>query len=223
MIGRLLGAAVASLALIVAGCSHRKPGACSVTCADDSLCPDGTGCGSDGYCHAAGDNAPCSSILDRPDAGRPADGGVTLADADPGRPDAEPASDADPCAGMPNRIADADPRNYPIPDGDPFFGIDLTLTFDTDCVTVETVQVWVEIIHPYRGDVEIVLTSPGGDTRLLMDDSDDSADNIFAEFNLTSFAGESADGDWVLTVKDVLSDFTGTVDYWSIGINRPAP
>ena len=223
MITRLLAAAVVTLALASAGCNHRKPGTCSVTCADDSSCPDGTGCGSDGYCHAAGEHSVCSNIPEGPDASPLPDGGARLDDAAAGDPDAEPASDADPCAGVPNRIADSDPRNHPIPDGDPFFGIDLTFSFDTDCVTVETVQVWVEIIHSYRGDVEITLTSPGGDTRLLMDSSDDSADNIFAEFNVASFAGESADGDWVLTVKDVLADFTGTVDYWSLGINRPAP
>jgi hypothetical protein len=223
MITRLLAAAAMSLALGVAGCNHRKPGTCSVSCADDSSCPDGTACGSDGYCHAAGDGAVCSTVPEQPDATPPADGGARRDDAAPGRPDAEPAPDAGPCAGVPNRVADSDPRNYPIPDGDPFFGIDLTLSFDTDCVTVETVQVWVEIIHPYRGDVEIVLTSPGGDSRLLLDDSDDSTANIFAEFNVAAFAGESAGGDWVLTVRDVLSEFTGRVDYWSIGINRPAP
>lgn len=222
MIGRVLGAAVASLALFTAGCSHRKPGACSVTCADGDLCPDGTSCGADGYCHAAADVAPCSSIVDPPDAGRIADGGGPLDDAAPGRPDADPAPDADPCAGVPNRAADSDASNYLIPDGD-LEGIDLTLSFDKDCVTVETVQVWVEIFHTYRGDVELYLTSPSGDSRLLLASSDDSNDDIFAEFNINSFAGESASGDWVLTVVDVLAEFTGTVDYWSIGINRPAP
>ncbi len=222
MMGRLLAAAVVSLALAIAGCSHRKPGACTVTCADDSLCPHGTSCASDGYCHAGDDGALCLGTGDRPDAGWRADGGGPVADADPGRVDAEPGPDADPCAGVPNRVADSDARNHPIPDGDPS-GIDLTFSFDTDCVTVETVQVWVEIVHSYRGDVEIRLTSPGGDSRLLMASSDDSADNIFAEFNIATFAGESAEGDWVLNVRDVLAQFTGTVDYWSIGINRAAP
>ncbi len=222
MITRLLAAAALSLVLSSAGCSHRKPGTCSVTCADDSLCPDGTACASDGYCHAAGDGAVCSSLPDGPDASPRPDGGVRLDDAAPGRPDAEPAPDADPCAGVPNRVADSDDSNYFIPDGD-LDGIDLSLSFATDCVTVESVQVWVEIVHTYRGDVEIRLTSPGGVTRLLMDSSNDSNDNIFAEFNLAAFAGESADGDWVLNVSDITTPDAGTLQYWSIGINRAAP
>ncbi len=222
MIGRVLGAAVVSLAVLATGCSHRKPGACTVTCADDSLCPDGTSCASDGYCHADGEGALCQIIGNQPDAGWGSDGGGPLDDADPGRADAAPDPDADPCAGVPNRAADSDRRNVAIPDGVPS-GIDLVLSFDTDCVTVETVQVWVEIIHEYRGDVEIALTSPGGDTRLLLASSNDSAQNIFAEFNVASFAGESADGDWVLNVSDVLAEYIGTVQYWSIGINRAAP
>lgn len=222
MITRLLAALAVSLALASAGCNHRKPGTCSVTCADDSSCPDGTGCGSDGYCHAAGDHAVCSSVSEVPDASPLPDGGARLDDAAPGDPDAEPPPDADPCAGVPNRAADSDTRNYAIPDGD-LEGIDVTLSFDTDCVTVETVQVWVEIVHTYRGDVEIRLTSPGGVTRLLQGSSNDSNDNIFAEFNLASFAGESAEGDWVLNVSDILTPDPGTLQYWSIGINRAAP
>lgn len=222
MVGRLVGAAAMSLAVFIAGCSHRKPGACSVTCADDSLCPDGTSCASDGYCHAEGDGATCQIIAGQPDAGWGSDGGGTPGDADPGRPDADPDTDADPCAGVPNRAADSDSIDHFIPDGDPS-GIDLTLRINNDCVTVETVQVWVEIIHEYRGDVELRLISPGGESRLLLASSNDSAQNIFAEFNVASFAGDSADGDWVLNVSDVLAEYVGTVQYWSIGINRAAP
>jgi hypothetical protein len=222
MIGRVLGGALVSLAIAAAGCSHRKPGACTVTCADDSLCPDGTSCASDGYCHADGEGAICQAIGDQPDAGWGTDGGGPLGDAGPGDPDAEPDPDADPCAGEPNRAADYDTRNVVIPDGVPA-GIDRVLSFDTDCVTVETVQVWVEIVHQYRGDVEIALTSPGGETRLLLASSDDPNQDIFAEFNVASFAGESARGDWVLNVSDVLAEYVGTLQYWSIGINRAAP
>ena len=39
-----------------------------------------------------------------------------------------------------------------------------------------------------------------------------------------SFAtGESADGEWVLTVRDVGPQDVGTLQYWSLGINMPAP
>lgn len=218
MTGRLVGAAAASLALVIAGCGHRKPGACTVTCADDSLCPESTSCGSDGYCHAAGDGQVCSSIFDRPDGG----GGDGLADADPGSGDAEPPLDADPCAGVPNRAAEFDDNLYLIPDGDTA-GIDLTLSIGNDCVRVNTVQVYVQIQHTYRGDVEIWLTSPGGDIELVLPSSNDSGDDINREFDVDVAVGESAAGDWVLNVSDVLAEYTGLVAYWSIGINRAAP
>ncbi|HEU5061497.1 MAG TPA: proprotein convertase P-domain-containing protein [Kofleriaceae bacterium] len=222
MIARPLAVAAVGLVVAGAGCSHRKPGACTVTCADDSLCPEGSGCGSDGFCHLAGDVTPCSSIIDPADGGPRPDGGGSVDDAAPGRPDAEPPPDADPCAGVPNRAAASDVQDHFIPDGD-LQGIDLTLSIDRDCVTVETVEVWVEILHEYRGDVELVLTSPGGESRLLLASSDDSRENIFASFETAAFAGQAASGDWVLNVSDVLADFYGWVDYWSIGINRAAP
>jgi hypothetical protein len=203
--------AAASLALVLVGCSHRNPGTCTVTCAEDGLCPDGTSCGGDGYCHAADETGSCSEILDRPD-GAPdgSDGGE-----DPG--------DADPCDGVPGGLSAFDPANYSIPDGI-LQGIDLPLSLDSDgCVTVETVEVRVEILHAYRGDVELYLTSPAGDTELLLASSDDSAANIFRSFLVDIATGESADGDWVLNVSDVVTPDAGTLDYWSIGINRAAP
>ena len=218
MVGRLVGATLAA-SLVLVGCSHRKPGACTVTCANDSLCPAGTTCGGDGYCHAADDGTLCQGIFEQPDGAPPGDhdGG-----ADPDPDAGDPGADADPCEGAPNRAGDFDVTDYFIPDDD-LFGIDLTLSLDRECVTVETVEVYVEIFHEYRGDLEIRLTSPGGDTALLWESSNDSTQNLFRTFDVPIAEGESAAGDWELNVRDVVADLFGTVDYWSIGINRSAP
>ena len=206
---RLVGAALAILALLAAGCSHRKPGACTVSCAADSTCPEDSTCGSDGYCHAADDSSVCLPGEDLPDAAPLADGGG--------------GQDGDPCEGVESEISDAQRRDVPIPDDDPA-GIERTITFTGGCVQVTTVEVRVEIIHQYRGDVEIVLTAPSGDSVILKEsDSQDALPDIFETFEVALAVGESADGDWVLTVSDVIADLFGTLQYWSIGINTPAP
>lgn len=209
-VGPLVGAsAAASLAFILVGCSYSNPDQCSVTCGTGDLCPEGSSCGGDGYCHAADDPDDCTAIINRPDGG-------------PGDDDAA-SGDGAPCDGEPDELADTDPMDRAIPDNVPA-GIDRTISFDTGCVTVESIQVRVEIVHPYRGDVEIRLTSPAGDTELLQASSDDSTPDLFRTYDVVDLAaGESADGDWVLNVSDVFETDVGMLQLWSIGINRAAP
>ncbi len=204
--GPLVGAAAVSLALVLAGCSHRAPGACSVTCGTSQICPEGLTCSADGFCHGAEDPADCTG----------------WADAAPGV-DAEPQDDdSDPCSGVTDSLSDSDSADVAIPDGDTV-GIDRTITFDATCVTVGTVQIRVEISHPYRGDIELRLTSPAGDTDVLLKSSDDATPDISATFDSVIAEGDSADGDWVLNVRDIFQTDAGTLEYWSIGINRDAP
>ncbi len=209
-VGRLVGAAAASLGLILAvGCSHRLPGECVVACGADSTCPEDTACRADGYCHADDDTAICEEGQDLPDAAPPDDAGDT--------------GDAAACDGVPDQVADADPRDIAIPDGDPV-GVDRTISLDAACVTVQSIQVRVEIVHEFGGDVEIELTSPAGDTEVLRKSSDDPTPDVFATFDVDALAaGESARGEWVLNVSDVFSTDVGVLQFWSIGINMPAP
>lgn len=204
--GPLVAAATASLTLALAGCGHRAPGACSVTCDLSQLCPQGFTCAADGYCHGSQDPADCTGW---------ADGAPAVDGSDPG-------DDSDPCEGVADAIADSDSTDVNIPDGDTV-GIDRTLSFDAACVTVRSIQVRVEIAHPYRGDVELRLTSPAGSTDVLLKSSDDSLPDISATFESAVAEGESADGDWVLNVRDVFQTDAGTLEYWSIGINQDAP
>lgn len=209
-VGRLVGAAAASLALIFVGCSHRIAGECVVACGADGLCPEDSTCRADGYCHTADDTAICEEGRDLPDAAPPDDAG----DID---------GDGGSCDGVPDQIADMDSRDIAIPDGDPV-GVDRTIAFRTSCVTVESIQVRVEIVHEFGGDVEIELTSPGGDTEVLLKSSDDPTPDVFQTFDVDVLAaGESAQGEWVLNVSDVFQTDIGTLQFWSIGINMPAP
>jgi hypothetical protein len=207
MVVRLLVGA-ASLALVLTGCSHRRPEACTVACGADDACPEDMTCAADGYCHGDDDPLTCS--------GRPPADGAPGTDAGGGD------GDGDPCDGAPDHVGDADATDVAIPDGDTI-GIDRTLRLDASCLTVESVEVRVEIMHAYRGDIELRLTSPAGDTDVLLASSDDSGQDIAATFASTLAEGESADGAWVLNVRDVYQTDAGTLQYWSIGINQPAP
>ncbi len=90
-------------------------------------------------------------------------------------------------------------------------------------MTVQSIELKVEIVHPYRGDIELVLTAPSGENELLLMSSSDATPDVFATFDASLALGESADGEWVLTVRDVGPDDLGTLQYWSLGINMPAP
>lgn len=206
--GRAALAGALAAAVFLVGCGHKTADRCSVTCGTGDLCPEGTSCGGDGYCHAADDTDDCALVLDRPDGA-------------PGDADAAATGDADPCAGADGQAAATDPRDVAIPDGTA--GVNRTIALDVTCVRVATVEVRVEIVHAYRGDVEISLTSPAGDTALVLASSDDSLDNIFQAFEVDIAAGEDAAGDWVLHVEDVVQPDAGILQLWSIGINRPAP
>jgi len=206
-IGSLVGAVTASVVLVLAGgCGHRTAGACSVTCGTSQICPEDLTCAADGYCHGAEDPADCTG----------------WADGAPGVDSSPRDDDGDSCEGVADEIASEDGRQVAIPDG-VTAGIDRTVTIDTACVTVHSVQVRVLITHPYRGDVELRLTSPGGDTDVLLKSSDDPSPNISATFDSVIADGENAQGDWVLNVSDVFETDAGTLDYWSMGINRAAP
>jgi len=206
--GPLAGAALAvTLTLGLAGCGHRSAGACSVTCGTTQICPEDLTCAADGYCHGDEDPADCTG----------------WADAAPGVDSAPDDDDGDSCAGQPESTGDSDDTDVAIPDGSTI-GIDRTLSFgQAPCVTVQSVQVRVQIAHPYRGDIELRLTSPGGDTDVLLKSSDDANPNISAAFDSVVGAGESAFGEWLLNVRDVYETDAGTLEYWSIGINQDAP
>jgi subtilisin-like proprotein convertase family protein len=94
---------------------------------------------------------------------------------------------------------------------------------------LEEVSITLDITHPFRGDLEVYLTSPSGTTsRLMSADPADSGDDL-SGWTLTSLAfwGESPAGTWTIRVSDRSSFDQGTWNWFSATLNTgalvPAP
>lgn len=216
---RALAAILSVTALASSGCEAGNPRSCTVSCSNVGLCPDGTTCGLDGYCHGPGEGPDSCATDGEPDGGT---GGVPDGSVDPpdaALPDADTRPDA--CAG-PDAFGDFRTPMIAIPDNDPF-GVTSTIVVDSLCAVVESVEIGVTITHGFRGDIRLELTSPSGETVLVLAPSNDATPNINAFFSADIARGEDAGGPWVLTVSDAVDVFAGTLDRWSIGINQLAP
>ena len=87
----------------------------------------------------------------------------------------------------------------------------------------EDIQVeWAEIVfdadHPYRGDLEVRLTSPDGTESVLAEMREDSRGNYKWVFTSARHWGESSLGDWTLTVTDQRSGSEGTWNNWKLNL-----
>ena len=128
----------------------------------------------------------------------------------------------------------------PIPDGTGTSLVD-TLTI-TDSGIISDLDVTLDILHPWVGDLEAKLThvSTGTEVQIILNPGGPncSADNIQARFGdefantttaceaidgdyqpvgvLSSFDGELFTGDWNLTVRDSISPDPGTLSSWCL-------
>lgn len=77
-------------------------------------------------------------------------------------------------------------------------------------------QVGVNIIHTYRGDLVIDLIAPDGSVyNLKTSNGSDSADNVIETYTVNA-SSETASGTWRLRVEDVFNGDTGFIDSWSL-------
>lgn len=76
-------------------------------------------------------------------------------------------------------------------------------------------RVTVNIVHPYRGDVQIDLIAPSGQTVRLKNYDNDSGDDIHATYTVNASAS-AKNGLWRLRVTDVYSTDAGYLDDWSL-------
>lgn len=113
--------------------------------------------------------------------------------------------------------AAAEPRAS-IPDKRPLTS---TLHFDQD-VSVKSLKLDLDLLHKYRGDLKVTLTSPSGKSVVVSDHQGGSADNIQGTFDLSeAFQGESTKGDWVLSVQDDHpGGDVGTFKSWGLHIGK---
>ncbi|HEV2722129.1 MAG TPA: proprotein convertase P-domain-containing protein, partial [Thermoanaerobaculia bacterium] len=94
----------------------------------------------------------------------------------------------------------------------------------TDARLVDRLLVRVDIEHPTRGDLRIVLIAPDGTTRTLFAPSLDRLPDIHATFGsdiepiepLTIFNGKSIAGVWKLVVTDTHGNNVGRLLSWSL-------
>jgi subtilisin-like proprotein convertase family protein len=95
---------------------------------------------------------------------------------------------------------------------------------------VESVRVFVNVTHPYVGDLHVTLVSPSGTPVQLHARSGGSTDNVVAWYPtdrasadpLSRLVGEEASGTWSLEVHDGVPINTGTLNAWSLEVcGRP--
>ncbi|MDG0978452.1 MAG: S8 family serine peptidase [Halieaceae bacterium] len=117
-----------------------------------------------------------------------------------------------------------------IPDGT---GQSYTMTFDIDAnMTVEHIELGIDLRHERIGDLVITITSPDGTTSTLMNrptvtderpfgsSGQDSGvpTHLLWDFSSVQFWGEQASGTWTVTITDVRAEQTGTVQSLSLRI-----
>jgi hypothetical protein len=76
-------------------------------------------------------------------------------------------------------------------------------------------QVAVNIVHTYVGDLKVDLVAPDGSVYVLRNRTGGSADNIIQTFSVNA-SSEVAQGTWKLRVNDNASQDTGYINSWSL-------
>jgi subtilisin-like proprotein convertase family protein len=113
--------------------------------------------------------------------------------------------------------------NQPIPDGigNPGLGTPLSSNVNVpQDFVVEHVEVYLDIDHPFRGDLVAAITSPDGTSSTLLfsrvSDGGDNYDN-WKTTTLRSW-GEMSAGTWTLAVADNYATDAGTLNSWRMVI-----
>ncbi|POX56563.1 peptidase M4 [Streptomyces sp. Ru71] len=102
-----------------------------------------------------------------------------------------------------------------IPDNGPAVTSSINVTGRTGNAP-SNLQVTVDIVHTWRGDLVIDLLAPDGTAyRLKNSSGSDSADDVHATYTVNA-SSEVANGTWKLRVQDVASYDTGYIDGWKL-------
>ncbi|MGW7047257.1 M4 family metallopeptidase [Streptomyces avermitilis] len=78
-----------------------------------------------------------------------------------------------------------------------------------------TTQVYVKIVHTYRGDLTVDLVGPDGTVYSLLNHSGGSADNVDQTFTVDASA-QPVNGTWKLRVRDTASIDVGYIQQWQL-------
>ncbi len=78
-------------------------------------------------------------------------------------------------------------------------------------------KLYLNITHPYRGDLEVTVIAPDGQEYRVQNPSNDPGDNIKGYYELDKFAtGLQASGTWQLRVRDLVQGDVGQIIQWNI-------
>lgn len=81
----------------------------------------------------------------------------------------------------------------------------------------------VYLTHPRRGDLVIKLYGPSGRSYTLEDFADsDTTANVYKNYTVDA-SSETGSGLWRLSVTDITTGNTGTIDAWGLSFPRPSP
>ncbi|MBB5208871.1 proprotein convertase P-domain-containing protein [Chiayiivirga flava] len=78
-----------------------------------------------------------------------------------------------------------------------------------------TLQVAVNIVHTYRGDLKVDLVAPDGTLYNISNRAGGSADNLVGTYTINA-SSEVANGTWNLRVNDNAGGDTGYINSWSL-------
>tara|TARA_B100001093_G_scaffold68951_1_gene59211 strand:+ start:8184 stop:11630 length:3447 start_codon:yes stop_codon:yes gene_type:complete len=89
-----------------------------------------------------------------------------------------------------------------------------------EAISVESVDVIVDIPHTYRGDLRIILTSPSGTESVLSEKHEDGGNNFNNwRFSTVHNWDEDSRGNWSLYIEDQGNNDVGTLDSWELIIH----
>jgi subtilisin-like proprotein convertase family protein len=97
-------------------------------------------------------------------------------------------------------------------------GVAGTATIAAD-FSIETVEVVLNVTHPFVGDLQITLTGPSGKSSVLATKRNDPTDN-YSGFVFTSrrHFGENAKGTWTLAIADRAAQDAGVWVDWQLNV-----
>jgi vibriolysin len=87
--------------------------------------------------------------------------------------------------------------------------------------TISSLTLSANISHTWRGDLVVTLTSPTGTSFVVSNRAGGSADNIILTNSaIAAFNGAVGAGTWTLKVQDLAAADIGTLNSWSVTVNR---
>ena len=113
--------------------------------------------------------------------------------------------------------------NELIPDNDPS-GISNSIIVERSG-KIKNIEIGIDINHPYISDLVVEIKAPSGDIIVLHKEEGGDGDDIIKSYtsqdntNLASLIGKPMEGEWTLSVKDLVSRDAGRLNNWKIKVD----